>query len=384
MKKILILTCMLCTLSFSSSLRIPQYIFSKLQASQKLLAKNELSKASNILENLLKKDLSKPSKSYVLQSLANIAIRKDDYKKAIKYYEEIKSYNVFPKSEMQKIRFSLSQLYLAEQKYSKSISYSLSLLKEKYPNKIEIYKNLALAYFYSKKYTKSIKYINLGLEKAKDKIYWYKMLYSSYIEIKQYSKALNIMKKLIQYDKTNENYWLQLTSLYQTLGKYKKSLATVELAYKSNILNKKKNLLFFVNILVQNDVYNKAALILEDGLKRNILEKNKKNFDLLVSSFLNAKNYKKALPLLENSDFANTDKYKILLANILYNKNKYKEAIKVLENYKFTKDSSFDGKRYTLLALSYYELDKIADTKKYLKKASLNFLCCISIIPLFK
>ena len=111
---------------------------------------------------------------------------------------------------------------------------------------------------------------------------------------------------------------------------------------------------------------------MEESLSKGILENNKKNFSILLSSYLNSKNYIKSILLLKTSAFANSDKYKIMIANIYYNDEKYKKTIKILKNHRFKKLSKYEGNKYILLSLSSYELNNNKDLRKYLNKAKIN------------
>lgn len=370
--KKIILICLLITSSLSAESKISQSTYKKLQKAQKLVTTKQYTSALNILKPIVSGDTNTMGKSYAHQSLANIYIAKKQYKKVIKHYEQILSLKALKKEDLEKIKFSLSQIYLSESLYSKSIYYAKQLLNSKVVKKSILHENIALAYYYDKKYKSSIPYIKKVINIKKKKEAWYRMLYSSYIEINNYNGAISTLKFLIKRYSSKEEYWMQLISIYQTTKKYKKSLATLELAYEKNVVNKKKNIMYFINILLQNKLYNKAGLMIKKAIRNGIVENNRKNFNILVSSFLNAKNYKEAIPRLTTSSFANTDKYKLILGNIYFNRSDYKNAIKILKNYKFTKKSKYDGQRYTILALSSYELNNKKQTVKYLKKAVLN------------
>lgn len=371
MRKILLI-CLVIASFLNAKATISQSTYKKLQKVQKLIEKKEYTKALNILNPIVDSDLNDMSKSYAYQSLANIYIAKDQYKKVSKYYENILSLNALKPEDLERIKFSLSQIYLSSSVYDKSIKYSKELLNSKVIKKSVLIENIALAYYYGEKYRKSIPYIKQVITHKKKKEEWYRMLYSSYIELKDYKGAITTLKFLVKRYTQKEEYWMQLISIYQTTKKYKKSLATLELAYKKNVVSKKKNIMYFVNILLQNNLYNKAGLLMKDAIAKNIIEDNKKNFNILISCFLNAKNYKEAIPKLSKSTYANTDKYKLILGNIYFNNSDYKNAISVLKEYKFKKNTKYDGQRYTLIALSSFELENKKQTIKYLKKAASN------------
>lgn len=374
MKKIaLILLFTFTFVVFANADTMSKQSYAVLMKAQKFLDKQKYKEAKNLLLPLLKKELNNYEKSYILQTLANIAINQDDYKKTAKYYEEIIKLKSFEEKNLEKIKLSLAKIYLSINKYDKSVKLLETLLNSKTLPKSDIYENLLYATYYKKDFRKSISYskelFNLNKKKKES---WYQIIYSSYVELKQYPKAINTLKIMVKKWHGNETYWLQLIALYQETKNYKKALSTFELAYKKNGVDPKKNTLYFVNILVENGLYYKAAQQIEKGLQKAYLKDNKRNFELLVSCYDYAKQKDKVINILANSKFAKTVKYQLLLGNIYYNQEKFKKSIKVLENINIKKGSKKDGQRNTLLALSYYELNNKKATVKYLKKAINN------------
>ncbi|UTJ06934.1 tetratricopeptide repeat protein [Arcobacter roscoffensis] len=374
MKKIiLILLVSIAVLNAKDTIKASDY--KNLQKVNKLIEQNKLSKAKNHIKILLKKDINNLTKSYALQSLANINLKRKNYKAVARDYEKIISYKSLEKDDILKIKYSLSKIYFSLEKYEKAVKYSKQLINSKVARNKELYENIALSYYYNKKYSNSATYTKkvLVLSKGdKNKESWYRMLYSAYVESKKYKLAINTLKDMTKIYKKNETYWMQLISLYERTKQKRKSLATLEFTYKNNIVSKGKNLLYLISILSDYGVYNKAAKYMQKALNEKTVKNNQKNFNILISLYLNAKNYDKSIKLLENSPFAKNDKYQLILGNIYYNQNSFKKAISVLEKHNFKTRSKADGKRYTLLALSYYELDNKPRLTKYLKKASKN------------
>lgn len=390
MKKIFLILTLLVFSSYGKE-TLSESVFKKLQKAEKFIEKKDYKQAFNLLKPLLK-DTNDITMSYALQSLASIYLEENKYKEAISNYEKILKLNAFKTNEINRVKYVLSQLYLSETFYERSIKYSLELLHAKGINKELLYQNLALAYYYKEDYKQSIlydekviankktlleEYLQTPKEKQKnitkpDLESWYKILYSSYFELKQYPKAIEIIKYMINNFESKEEYWMQLVLIYQNTDDKKQMLSTLELAYDKGLINHKNNIQYFINMLLQNELYNKAALLIEDGIKKGILEDNKSNFKTLINAHLNAKNIKHAIKLLTTNTNAKDDYYQILLGNIYYNKSNYKKVISTLENLEFKKNTKYEGQKNILLALSYYELEKEEFSKKYLKKALSN------------
>ncbi len=370
MRKLIVLFLIVSSVVFAKN-TISKEAYNILQKANKMIEKKQYSSAKNLLTPLTNSSENLMEKTYALQLLANIYVNQDKYKQVAKYYEKILNLNTLEKKDNDKMKFSLSQIYFSESLYSKSIRYSLELLNAPGIKKSRLHENLAIAYYHNKQYSKSIPYIRKTIKSKKKKENWYRMLYSAQIESRAYKGAIGTLKYMVKvYPK--EEYWMQLISIYQKTKKYKKALATMELAYRKGAVSKGKNLMYLVSVLTQNGVYNKAAKYVQDGVNNKIIKNSRKNFDILVSCYLNAKNYKKLVSKLITSKYAKTPKYKILLANIYYNNNQHKSAINTLKNYSFKKGSKYDGQKYIMMALSSYELENENSSKEFLKKATLN------------
>lgn len=371
MKKLL-----LCLLVLTSLLNakntISKTAYKQLQEAQKLSESKLYKKALLILEPIIKTSENKLERLYAYQAKANIYINKNEYEKVALIYINIINLEVSQKKDLDTLKKNLSQIYLGESLYKKSLKYSFEILDSKYVKKESVIKNIALAYYYDEKYKKSAPYIKSVIKAEKKKESWYRMLYSSYIQTKDYNLAIGVLEYMTLHYTNKSSYWMQLISLYQRTKQDKKSLATLELAYNKKYISQKENAKYFVNVLLQNDLFHKGSLVLKDATKKGFITKDKKNFDLLIAAYLNAKNYKSAIKELNASKWAHTSKYRLMLANIYYNKENYKTAIKVLKHYKFKKGSRKDGERYSLIALCFHELDDKKSSKTYLQKAASN------------
>lgn len=349
---------------------ISKNAYNQLQIANKMIKEEKYQEAKSILNEILKSK-NKMERTYALQEVSNIAIYQNDYKSVIKYYKELITLKTLKKDDLNSIKFSLSEIYLSEEMYKESIKLSLFLLNSSSKNPEFLYKNLAIAYYYNQEYKKSIPYTKKLINIEPEKEQWQRVLYSSYIEIKDYNNAIKILKYMVaKYSK--EEYWMQLIFLYQTTNQNQKLFGTLELAYKNLYIKQEENLLYFVTVLMQQKIYNKAGEYLKRGFDKKIVKNTKENFDILVSCYANAKNYEELISLLENSKYGKSEKYKILIANIYFNNGNYKKVLKTLENFEFEKNSKYDGKKYIMLSLSAYELEENEISKEYLKKALLN------------
>ena len=367
MKKIILLVLTLNALLYAKP-TMSQKSYEMLMTAQKHIEENKIVQAKEILNKLLKKN-NNYVKSYAYQYLANISLGNNDYIKTQEYYEQIIELNSFEKNNINRIKLSLSKIYLSLEKFDKSIQLSKDLLKTSKVEKESIYETLIYSYYYTKDYKNSLyynkEYIKIAKEK-KENIY--QILYSSYIELKDYPKAISTLNIMIKQWHAQQNYWLQLISLYQETKQYKKALSTIELSYKKDVLDPNKNTQFYVNLLLQNNLFQKGSLALENGIKNGYIKEDKKSFELLISAYLSAKEFNKAIAKLSSSKYAKNEKFKKILANLHYKKHNYKSTISILKTIPQKTKKQFDPDIQILLSLCYYELNDIKNTTKHLKK----------------
>jgi len=367
MKKI-ILMMLLFSAMLHANVTMSQKSYNLLMEAQKNIEEDKI-KEAKILLNTLLEEKNSYVQSYAYQYLANISLHNGDYKSSKKYYETIIKLDALDKERIDEIKFSLSRIYLSLEQYSQSLKLSHELLKNSKIDKKDIYEIFVFAYYYTQNFKKSIfysqKFISVSKEK-KENIY--QILYASYIELKDHKNAIKTLKVMTRKWYTQKNYWLQLASLYQENKKYKKALSTIELSYKKNVLDPKKHTLFFVNLLFQNELYQKASSTLELAFKENFLKENKETFELLISSYLNAKEYDKAIIKLSHSKLAKKKKYTKILANLYYNKHDYKSTITTLTKKMKQKIKRSDTELHILLALSYFEINKKQNSITHLRE----------------
>jgi len=367
MKKIIVIILILNAVLYAKP-TMSQKNYDLLMSAEKLIELDDVKKAKEILNKLV---LSKNdyAKSYAYQYLANLSLQTADYNKTKTYYETIIKLAALDENNIDRIKFSLSKIYLSLEEYDKCIILSKELLNNKNDLTLDLYESLIYAYYYKKEFKKSIvyskKYNALSKEK-KENIY--QMLYSSHIELKKYAQAITTLNTMVKKWTQKQNYWLQLISLYQETKQYKKALATIELSYKEKILDPKKNTQFYVNLLLQNDLFQKGSLAIEQGINKGYIKKDARSFELLISAYLSAKEVDKAIKKLSTSKFAKTNKYKKILANLHYNNHHYKSTIKVLKSIAQKTKKEFDADVHILFALCYFELEDIKNTTLHLKK----------------
>ncbi len=251
-------------------------------------------------------DLAKDSEKYGERAkyyLGYIAYQSDDYDKADKFFKEVSDSLSIDKG----LAYYKADRNFKRGKFQKAIEAAEKQLTKADPaEQSQLNKIIGESYFNQKKYEKAIPY----LEKYRGtKGKWsntdHYLLGYSYYKLKDNEKALAQFNKIIGgKDKVSQNAYYHLGDTYLKLGKKQEAFTAFKNASEMN----------FEPEIQEDAFYNYAKLSYELGnsfepvasvLKRFIKEypnaiHNVEISELLVDSYLNAKNYKEALEQLES------------------------------------------------------------------------------------
>jgi tetratricopeptide (TPR) repeat protein len=127
-------------------------------------------------------------------------------------------------------------------------------------------------------------------------------------------------------------YWTQLAGALLNQNKGFQALAIMDLALMMGLLDQEGELLNIVSLYIQNGLPYEASQLLEKGIKKKVMKKNRKNQELLANAFIQAKEYDKALAPLENAAKLSKDgKLYALKARLFLEKEKFKEAVALFD-----------------------------------------------------
>lgn len=118
-----------------------------------------------------------------------------------------------------------------------------------------------------------------------------------YIEKEDYAKAAKNLEKTIRHY-PKKTYWVQLSGLYGILEQSKKQIHALDAVYLMDGVKKEQQILNLAYLYIGNDYPYRAAKILEKALADKQIESNEKNLELLARTWSQAKETKKAIPVM--------------------------------------------------------------------------------------
>ena len=281
---------------------------------------------------------------------------------AMSAFEQVIAQDPIPESLEKSTLFSLAQLAMASEKYTKTISFLErweSINEGEIPVKNNVLK--AQASYQGKDYKAAAKYIDLALAEAKaqevePKENWFVLQRAAYFELKQPKKVASILEEMVRRFNKPE-YWVQLAGMYGETGAEDKQLAVLEAAYQQGYISKQSDFRNLAQIYYFNGLPYKAALVMQQGIDQNVLIKNVKNVKFLSQAWLTAKEYDKAVETLEVlSALEDTGIAHQQIAEIRLQQGKYRKVISAAFEAEQRGQLSNPGNLYLALGMAHFNL----------------------------
>lgn len=348
-------------------------VFRILESAQTKIDEKDYAGAKEELEKLSKMNRNSYEKAMTFNIYAYLYFSQEDYNSAIKSYENVLALSI-PESLQQTTLYSLAKLSLATENYSKSIEYLRKWQKiAKKPN-AESHIMLGQSYLQLKDDQLALNEIKKGMQIARNegliiKENWYLLERSVYYKQGDYQGLEKNLKELVAfYPKTQ--YWLQLSAVYDELNQVGRSLAVLETAYDKGFLKKESELISFASLLLQVEIPYKAGKVLEAGIHDKTIEKNTKHLALLADAWMLAKEYDKAIAILEESvAISDTGEQAFKLAQVYMEKNEWEKSGQFISKAIEQGHLKDEGTAYLMQGLIYFNQQKLENAVQAFYKA---------------
>lgn len=161
----------------------------------------------------------------------------------------------------------------------------------------------------------------------------YDLLNLVYSELNQASPRLALLEKMINIWPQDRGYWTQLSGLYSTSKRDSDAFAVLEVAYRAGLLSKQAEILTLVQYYSFFDNPFRGAKLLEREMDAGLVERNQKNLTLLSQLWSQAREHKRAIPVLRAAaKSASNGALYYRLGQVLLADEQYGEASKALSS----------------------------------------------------
>lgn len=360
----------------SESQTIRPMVFRILEKAQNAIDGKNYTEAKSELDKLSKMNRSSYEQAITHNIYAYYHFSQDDYKSAINAYNKVLELNV-PDSTKQNTLYSLAKLHMALEQYPKTIeSLSKWMQLTKKPNS-EAHIMLAQSYLQLNDEQLALIEIKKGMQIARNegrmiRENWYLLERAIYYQQKDYQGLEKTLKELVAfYPKTQ--YWLQLSAVYDELKQTARSLSVLESAYDKGYLQKESELMSFASLLLQEQLPYKAAKVIDKGINDKNIERNSKHLALLADAWMLAKEYDKAVAVLEASvEIADTGEQAYKLAQVYMEKNEWEKSGKLINKAIQQGKLKDEGNAWLIQGLSFFNQKQLDSALSAFNKAK-NF-----------
>jgi tetratricopeptide (TPR) repeat protein len=130
---------------------------------------------------------------------------------------------------------------------------------------------------------------------------YYDLLNLIYSEANDNAKRAALLEKMINFWPGERGYWTQLSGLYSTMGRDGEAFSVLEVAYRAGLLTKENEIMTLVQYYSFYDNPYRGAKLLEREMATGTVAENVKNLTLLSQLWSQAREHKRAIPVLEKA-----------------------------------------------------------------------------------
>lgn len=284
----------------NSSRQFSYNVEKKFQGVSDRFGNGDLDGAMESLRSMMEWNLSKYEKAVVYQFMGFVYVQQNNVDEAIRVFKKVVDLNVLSNSQHQSTQFNLASLYGSQEKWDLAIETLLMFYKFQKEPVSESYIMTGIAYFQKGQPLEALPYIHIANEKAlKPKEQWLQLELAILFINKRYDEAIEVVTKLSTYWPEKEKYWETMAGTYMEMQKDADALAALSLGYKNDAISKAETLENLARLNLYLEIPYQAATLIEKNIDRGSIENNEKNLRLLLGAWTAAREFDKAIGVID-------------------------------------------------------------------------------------
>jgi len=325
------------------------------------------------------------------QLYGQLALSRENTTDAIKWFSKSLALDALTTQQEINLSTTVAQLLLSQEKYSAAIKELEPRLKKAQQEEAEAkkqkldgkefippitYITLATGYQVNKNFKASIPLLQEAIRRQKakgdaPKENWLQMLMSAHYQEKQYPQTAAVLDDLIRINPGREDYWQQQASVYQLIRQFKKALNTLELGYSGGYVAKPDSLILLVQLLINQNIPERAGRILQKHLQNGDLELNDRNWKLLAAAWQQGRERDRAAEaMIKAAEYMDDGSLILRAAQLKSQDSEYGESLKIAKAAikKGLKDDA-KGRALLLAGQASVELKQLKSARRYFQQA---------------
>jgi tetratricopeptide (TPR) repeat protein len=293
-----------------------------------------------------------------------------DYSAAREAFEAAIAEGTLTPNERAEQRFQIAQLFMAEQRWGdvvRELNRYIGMVEE--PNSTTYYL-LAIAHYQNKAHDEAlpnaIKAVELSESPQES---WLQLLLALRLIRKDYAEAVPVLEQLVRHH-PKKLYWMQLSTVHGALGSYEEALIPLQLAYEQGFLTTSAEYNRLAQLLLYLDLPYRAALVMQSGFEKGIVEKDAKMYELLGNSWIAARSFEKATgPLRRAAEIAEGGDLFVRLAQVLIQREEWSGAASALEAALAKGGLKSPGEAKLLMGIAHYSQKQPGEAQRWFAQA---------------
>lgn len=367
---VLLVTLGAATPAWAQEATVSEYAYRRLEKAQKALSNDKYREALSALDDMKKREsLSNYEKSLMWQTYAFVYAGQNRLGDAAGALQQVLALAAMPEDRLTDIYFNLGQLQLSREKPKLAIEAFNGWVKRQKKASPESLHIVAIAYAQVERFDVALKFIEpaiRGKRNAPDS--WLQLQLACLVQLKRWNPAAEVLETLVERDMSNASRWRQLSAMYAQGGRDPESVATLELMYHNDLLDKEKDVLLLVRNLLASGVPYKGAKILEEAMQKKLVSPSFESLELLGNAYLTSGDTKDAIePLTRAARIAKSGRIYVQVGQLLVNLKRYREASKNIRAGLATGNLKNVGQAQLLLGIAEYQAkDLVAARRAFL------------------
>lgn len=312
---------------------IGERTYKRLEQAHAALGEKNYADVEQKLRQMEQMPLNDYEKALVYQTYGFLYAEQSNYDRAIEYFERTLALKALPQPAQQGMLYSLAGLYSAEGKFQKTIDTMNRWLPNEPDPSGDAFIMMAAAHAELNRYREALPWVQKAIGKAdKPKENWYQLLVAIHFELKDYNAASEALRTMIAYWPEKASYWDMLTGAYQQLGNDVQAMATTRLAYRKGLVEGEQKILNLARMMIFVEDPYQAAKLLEKEMAAGRVERTQKNLELLLSAWTGAKDFEKAIAVIDQlAPMTGDGEYYLQKAQLFAERTEWAEVVPAAE-----------------------------------------------------
>jgi tetratricopeptide (TPR) repeat protein len=230
---------------------------------------------------------------------------------------------------------------------------------------------LAVAYYQQEKLDEALPHIKKAVELTNPpQESWLSLLLGILIQKENYREAIGVLEQMIALNPDKKDNWMTLSNIYATLEDYDQALVIMQFADYNGFVTEDSEIRRFSDMMMVAEMPFQAAELMEAAGEKNQVEKDIKYYEGLANSWIAAREFRKALPVLgEAAKLSDNGQIFQRIGEVNIQLSEWNDAATALKSALDKGGLRDEAQAQLYLGTALYNQEKCSEAKPYFERA---------------